>query len=159
MRSKKCKNILYVITGNQKPEVLDSPKVPALKAGNSSVFSFDFVLIFILALGFWITWNDSQNSFDLGRVAPQASQTVLVVELTSVHLSQATPPPPSSSPPGAGAGGVLSLLVLAGSTLRTSCVGWKCLDLLHISQMLFDCLLWKVQVLHSHSSALLCCWL
>ena len=137
--------------------MLDRPKDLArdLKAGNSSVFSFGFVLISIF--GSWITWNDSQNSFDLGSVAPQASQTVLATELRSVHLSQATPPPSSCPPPGAGAGGVLSLLVLAGSTVRSSCVGWKCRDLLHISQMLADCLLWKVQVLHSHSSARPCC--
>ena len=134
---------------------MDRQKDLSLKAGNSSVFSFDFVLISILALGFWITWNDSQNTLDLGSVAPQASQTTLWTGLTSVHLSQATPP--LSSPPTPG--GVLSLLVLAGSTVRMSWGGWKSLDLLHISQMLADCLLWKVQVLHSHNSARLCWWL
>ena len=65
-------------------------------AGKSSVDFFLKVSSFSLApslekepLCFWIARKDSQKV--LGKVAPQASQVLLLRELTRVHLVQATP--------------------------------------------------------------------
>jgi len=85
-------------------------------AGKSSVDFFLKVSSFSLApslekepLCFWIARKDSQKV--LGKVAPQASQVLLLKELTRVHLVQATP----------SIFGIESFrLVSAGSTLLVS---------------------------------------
>ena len=88
-------------------------------AGKSSVEFFLKVSSFSLApslekepLCFWIARKDSQKV--LGKVAPQASQVLLLKELTRVHLVQATP----------SIFGIESFrLVSAGSTLLDSELG------------------------------------
>ena len=80
----------------------------------------------------WIARKDSQKP--LGRVAPHASHSLLAGGLTRVHLEHATPST-------CGTDILRAAGSCAGSTLRVSAAGLKSRDLLHISQMLVDCLL------------------